>query len=78
MPVPDWPGRAQGAAPKVSETLNTFFPDALGAMVPLNLHPDEPVAVNAPVDATLRATLSPPVLVVDHTPETAVRYATAS
>ena len=70
MPVPVCPGKAQGAGPKVNATLNTFLPEGLGVTVPLNLQPEEPAAVNAPLLATLMATLSPVRLLVDHAPAT--------
>ena len=75
IPVADWPGRAQGAAPKLIATLNTFLPDARGMNVPVKLHPRLVAAENVPVEPIFIATLSPVRLVVDHDPMTLVRDA---
>jgi hypothetical protein len=62
--------RAQGGAPKFKETLKTFFPEGRATTVPVNAHPDEEMAVKAPVDETISEMSSPVVAVRNQFPET--------
>ena len=75
MPVSDVPGSAQGAAPKVSDTLNTFLPDGRGAIDPLKLQPEEDAAAKVPADDTVTETLLPVESVVAQLPVIPARLA---
>ena len=75
MPLPTCPGEAHGAAPNVRSTLNTFFPDGRGKIIPDNVHPKLEKAEIAPLAEMLRVKLSPVKLLADHAPLTAPKFA---
>jgi hypothetical protein len=67
-------GSRHGAGPNVSETLNTFFPDARGVIVPVPVHPDWET-VTDPFAATLMEAFPPVETIVFQLPETLLREA---
>jgi len=75
IPVAVWLARTQGAAPKLRETLKTFFADNRGEMVPVKLQPREDRAEIAPAAETVNEIPSPVREDSDQDPETVERSA---
>jgi hypothetical protein len=59
MPESVWFANMHGAPPKLIDMLNTL-PVALGATVPVKLHPPELAPEKVPVDKTVTVAFSPP------------------
>ena len=75
MPLPTRPGNAHGAVPNDKSTLNTFFPDGRGEIVPDNRHPKVENAEIVPVAETLKVKLSPVKVLANQEPLTTPKAA---
>lgn len=76
MPVAVWPASTHGAAPKVTEVLNTFLPEARGVSVPVNEQPPVLPTI-APFPAMVRLMTEASSAVIVQAPVIKARFAAA-